>query len=70
MEKYNETYIKNYFLSRNWKISREGNLFFYLKPPNELDFPQDFLLEIPKENGNKESFDNYIRRLISDLSEM
>lgn len=70
MEKFNETYIKNYFLSRNWQIDREGNLFYYFNPPDELNFPKDFHLEIPKDKGNKESFNNYIRRLISDLSEM
>ena len=70
MEKYKELYIKSYFTSRNWIIAREGKMFYYFSPPADLNFPQDFLIEIPKSNNNPDSFDNYIRRLITELSEI
>lgn len=43
-----EEYIIKFLLSRGWSIEREGNLFIYLKPNNNLIYPDNFKLEIPK----------------------
>lgn len=59
--------ILDYFKSKGWTIKAEGNMFIYLKPGQSLSLPQDFLLEIPK-NDNIKGFDLYINRLISDFT--
>ena len=67
MSIYKEIYIRNYFLSRGWKLQREGNLFAYFSPPQNIGLPQDYLLELPKTSQNQKGFDNYIERLIEDI---
>lgn len=67
--RFKEEYIVKYFTSRGWQIAREGRLFKYFTPPSSLNLPNDYLLEIPKEEGNT-GFDNYVSRLIYDLDEM
>ncbi|MDF0716992.1 hypothetical protein PY092_12590 [Muricauda sp. 334s03] len=67
MSRYKEILIKNYFISRGWNLKREGNLFVYFSPPENIGLPQDYLLELPKMSANEKGFDNYIERLIEDL---
>jgi hypothetical protein len=69
MQNFKEEYIKNYFISRDWKLVREGRLFNYLQPPTELNFPSDFIIEIPKASEDYLSFDNFITRLIQEIKE-
>lgn len=64
--KFNLDLILDFFKARNWTIQSQGNLFIYLKPSNSFNFPQDFLLEIPKDS-KLPGFDSYITRLIEDL---
>lgn len=71
MNKFNDILIKSYLISRNWKIEREGKMFYYFKPPVDLKLPENYLLEIPRLNSNNVGgFDNYINRLIFDLSQI
>ena len=70
MMHFKEIFIKSYFASRGWEISREGKLFLYLKPPSDLNLPDDFMLEIPKFETSNNGYDNYISRLILELSEI
>jgi hypothetical protein len=67
MSRYKEIYIRNYFISRGWNLEREGNLFAYFSPPQNIGLPQDYLLELPIMSRNQRGFDNYIERLIEDL---
>ncbi|REG89166.1 hypothetical protein [Winogradskyella sediminis] len=67
MSRYKEIFIRNYFISRGWKLEREGNLFGYFSPPKNIGLPNDYLLELPKMSKNQKGFDNYIERLIQDL---
>jgi hypothetical protein len=59
--------ILDYFRSKGWSVKAEGDMFIYLKPSQSLFLPQDFLLEIPK-NDNIKGFDSYINRLIGDFT--
>lgn len=66
---YKKELILSYFYSRGWKLQREGNLFLYLKPAENSNFDDDFLLEIPKDDKFS-GFETYINRLIDDFSEL
>lgn len=66
MNYYKNENIINYLQSRGWKLMKEGNLFFYLKPINELEFPENYILEIPK-NDKSIAFNNYIDRILVDI---
>jgi len=57
--------ILDYFISKGWKVKSIGQNFIYLESLKSMDLPQDFLLEIPKDDKLK-GFDLYINRLISD----
>lgn len=70
MNKFKETYIRNYFQSRGWTLTREGGMFSYFRPPENLSLPEGFEIEIPKDKGNSKGFDNYIKRLIDELIEI
>lgn len=65
MEFYLKENIIDFLTSRNWEIIREGNKFLYLKN-NSLGLPEDFELEIPKEDKNV-AFNNYIERIINEI---
>ncbi|AZB10942.1 hypothetical protein EG344_19940 [Chryseobacterium sp. G0162] len=68
MSTFKERYIIDFLLSRGWHIERQGNLFIYFKPDDNLNLPSDFRLEIPKfDQTTQKSYDNYISRLIEDL---
>lgn len=68
MSKFKEIFIINFLRSRGWEIKREGTLFNYYIPPQNLKLPFDFELEIPKHSHDKPGFDNYIDQLIQELS--
>jgi hypothetical protein len=68
MRHFKENLIFGFLQSRGWEFMKEGNLFNYFSPPKELQLPSDFAIEIPKYTKDKDAFDNYIRKLIKELS--
>ncbi|MDQ2178810.1 hypothetical protein [Marinifilum sp. D714] len=68
MSKYKEELIIDFLISRGWKFVRTGNLFNYFSPPEQLNLPVDFEIEIPKYLKEKTGFDYYINNLIKELS--
>jgi hypothetical protein len=58
--------IVDYFKSKGWTVKSIGKNFIYLEPNKSLKLPQEFLLELPKDDKLK-GFDFYINRLISDF---
>lgn len=70
MNKFNDLYIQNYFESRNWKLIKKSKLFNYYSPPIELNLPSEYFLELPINNHNSQSYDNYISRLINELDQI
>lgn len=68
MANFQESYILDFLFSRGWSLEREGNLFYYLKPNEELGLPIDFRIELPKiSTSNQKSYDNYVNRLIEEF---
>lgn len=69
MENFIEKNILDFLSSRGWNLKRKGKMFNYFKPPARLNLPEDFYLEIPQFiNATEKSYQNYIIRIIEDLS--
>ncbi|NMM47930.1 hypothetical protein [Marinigracilibium pacificum] len=68
MSRYKEQLIIEFLSSRGWEFIREGSLFNYFSPPELLNLPVDFEIEIPKYSKGKSGFDYYINNLIKELS--
>lgn len=61
--------ILDYFISHHWTLASEDKLFLYLKPREKLSLPEDFRLELPKDE-NLAGFNKYIGRFIDSYSQM
>ena len=70
MTTYKETLIREFLTSRSWKLKRSGNLFNYYTPPQYLELPEDFELEIPKYSEERLGFDNFVKQLINEISSL
>ncbi|WP_448607181.1 hypothetical protein [Paenimyroides ceti] len=67
MSSYKEKLIKEFLISRNWNLIRSGKLFNYFKPPDYLNLPEGFELEIPIFSKEKIGFDNFIEQTINEI---
>lgn len=66
MNYYKHSNIIKYLESRGWILHRTGNSFLYLKPINEEEYPENYTIEIPKQD-NSIDFNNYIDRILVDI---
>ncbi|MBJ6117815.1 hypothetical protein JAO76_06415 [Pontibacter sp. BT310] len=66
---YKSKYIIDFFESRGWEQNNEGNLFLSLTPPHYLGLPQDYLLEVPKDD-QKPGFAKYIDNILPLLNDI
>lgn len=67
MSNYKEILIKEFLISRKWELKRSGKLFRYFVPPDYLNLPEDFELEIPIFSKEKSGFDNFIEQTIDEM---
>ena len=68
MSNFKEILITEFLTSRNWKLRRSGNLFNYYTPPESLELPLGFELEIPKYSKERPGFDNFIQQIINEIT--
>lgn len=61
--------IINFLKSHGWKKINQGKLFDIYQPPNDLELPQEFYLEIPNTQQDR-GFKKYIAGIIEILDDV
>ena len=61
--------IINFLESNGWKRIKRGKLFDIYQPPNNLELPQEFYLEIPNTQHYR-GFKKYIKGIIEILDDV
>lgn len=61
--------ITNFLKSHGWQIIRQSKVFDVYQPPNNLELPSDFYIEIPN-NQKDRGFNKYVDGLIEILDDV
>jgi hypothetical protein len=61
--------IKDFLILRNWRLLSDNEKFFYLEPPLNLHFKENFKIKLPKKS-DLQGYDEVVKEIITFVSKV